>query len=316
MKDKETIIHVAIAFDEGYITPVFVLLTSIFLNNKECQIIVHAIATDVSEKTKDEIIAYCRHQENEAYFYEVNQDAMRNFPVPDSKEAYITLATYYRLFFPIIISDNIKTLLYIDVDTLVLGNLKQLYQSDIGNFVIGAVMEAEMPPRPEIGILNIENYFNAGILLIDLEKWRKQHITEQALNIITTQPHQLQYHDQDALNIIFNGKWHRLEKKYNLMKAYIPCDLAKADYFTFLLDKIIIHYNGRNKPWHRACENKFRFLYLKYLKASPRSYDSRYMKKKITKEGLVKLAYSRVLEVYFNYPTIGLFWRKIKSPFR
>ena len=54
MKENPTPVHIAIAFDEDYIAPVYVLLTSIFINNRECRFKIHAIATNVlkAEKAK------------------------------------------------------------------------------------------------------------------------------------------------------------------------------------------------------------------------------------------------------------------------
>ncbi|MCB2408510.1 glycosyltransferase family 8 protein [Hymenobacter lucidus] len=311
--NAQPVIHAAIAFDEGYITPVYVLLTSIFVNNKDCQVQVHAIATDVSDTEKAKIVAYVRQQGGNMHFYELSPEVTEGFPVPDEQEAYITLATYYRLFFPRLIPQEIERLLYLDVDMLIVGNLLGLYQTDLGEYTVGAIMEAEMPLRPEIGMNRLEDYFNAGVLLMDMYKWREQHITDQALRIIATQPEKLQYHDQDALNMVFKGKWYRLDSRYNLMKAYIPYDLPKRDYEKFLQDKVIIHYNGRNKPWHRACENKFRFLYPQYLHQSPRAHLGRYMKKTITRKGLAQLFYNRILETYFDYPEVGNVWRRLKG---
>ena len=307
--------HVAIAFDEGYVTPVYVLLTSVFRNNQDCRIQVHAIATEVSAAEKAKLVDYARQQGGDMCFYDISPEVTHGFPVPDSDEpeAYITLAAYYRLFFPRLIPQNIERLLYLDVDMLVISSLWEVYQTDLGKAAVGAVMEVEVPLRAEIGITQLEDYFNSGMLLMDMPKWRDQLITEQAIQVIIAQAEKLLYHDQDALNVVFNGGWYRLDSRYNLMKAYIPHDLPKRDYLKFLSDKVIIHYNGRNKPWHRACESKFRFLYPEYLLQSPRAHAGQYMKKVLTRQMAGKLIRSRLLELYFNHPEVGKAWRKFKK---
>ena len=315
MDKNVSIIHVAVAFDEVYITPVYVLLTSIFVNNRDIHIHVHAIATGVPQADKVSISEFARQQGGAAYFYDISPEVTQGFPVPgpDEPEAYITLAAYYRLFLPRLVPQDIERLLYLDVDTLVIGSLRAVYQSDLGGAAAGAVMEAEVPLRAEIGIRRLEDYFNSGVLLMDLPKWRAQRISEQAITVIATFADKLLYHDQDALNVVFQGTWHRLSAGYNLMKACVPHDLPKRAYRTFLADKVIIHYNGRNKPWHRACENKLRFLYPEYLRQSPRAQVGRYLSKPLTRQGLTKLLYSRALETYFNYPEIGSLWRRVKA---
>ncbi|WP_165370578.1 glycosyltransferase family 8 protein [Hymenobacter persicinus] len=316
MSSALPVIHVAIAFDEGYIKPVYVLLASIFVNNRDARIEVHAIATEVPEAEKAKMVAYAREQGGDMHFYTVGPEVTKGFPVPgpDEPEAYITMAAYYRLFLPHLLPHSIERLLYLDIDILVVGSLLPVYQTELGDTAAGAIMEAEVPLRDEIGIRSLEDYFNSGVLLMALPQWRAQRITERALEIIRATPaDKLKYHDQDALNVVFNGTWHRLDSRYNLMKAYIPEDLAKRDYRKFLADKVIIHYNGRNKPWHRACINKLRFLYPEYLRQSPIAHTGQYLPKPISRQGMVALARSRALETYFNYPEVGRVWRRLKG---
>ena len=316
MEKEVPVLHVAVAFDEVYITPIYALLTSLFVSNRDCQIHVHAITSGVSAADKASIAEFARQQEGAAHFYDLSPEVTHGFPVPgpDEPEAYITLASYYRLFFPRLVPPDIARLLYLDADTLVVGSLLDVYQSDLGGAAAGAVMEAEVPLRAEIGIRRLEDYFNAGVLLMDLPRWRAERISERAIEVITTTPPaKLRYHDQDALNVVFQGTWHRLDPRYNLMNAYVPHDLPRRAYRRFLADKVIIHYNGRNKPWHRACENKLRFLYPEYLRQSPRAGAGRYLPKPLNRQGLTTLLRSRALETYFNYPEVGHLWRRVKA---
>lgn len=316
MPDSRPSIHVAIAFDEGYLRPVYVLLTSIFVHNPNCQLHLHAIAPEVPEAEKAKLQAYVRQQGGELQFYVVGPEVTQGFPVPgpDEPEAYITMAAYYRLFLPHLLPQDIARLIYLDIDTLVVGPLLPLYQTPMGDTAAGAVLELEVPLRTEIGLTRLTDYFNSGVLLMALPQWREQRITEQALEVIrNTPPAALKYHDQDALNVVFDGTWHRLDSGYNLMKAYIPHDLARRDYAAFLTDKVIIHYNGRNKPWHRACENKLRFLYKRYLQQSPVAALGQFLPKPMSRQTLVQLLRSRVLETYFNYPAVGVLWRRVKG---
>lgn len=313
MAQQPPVIHIAIAFDEGYITPVYALLTSIFLNNRDSPIQLHAIATEVPDAEKLKIISYARSQGGDVRFYELSEDITQGFPVPDKSEAWLTLATYYRIFFPRLLASDIERLLYLDVDTTVVGGLSDLYRTDIGDAAIGAVMEAEMPLRTELGIFRTEDYFNAGVLLMNLPRWRTLRITEKSMDVISAHPEKLEYCDQDALNMVFQGQWYRLNSRYNVMKAYIPYDLPKRAYRQFLTDKVIIHFNGRSKPWHRTCDNKLRFLYPEYLRQSPHARAKQYVKKAFTRQMVGKLLYSRALETYFNYPEIGTIWRLVKK---
>jgi lipopolysaccharide biosynthesis glycosyltransferase len=312
MQNINSAIHLAIAFDEGYVTPVYVFLTSLFANNAAATLTVHAIATGVSESQKEGLQRYARQHYAEIIFYSIGPELTADFPLPDRPGAYITLATYYRLFFPQLLDQSIPRLIYIDVDTLIVGNLEALYRHPLDSNVIAAVQEAEMEPRPDIEFPNLADYFNAGVLLIDLPQWRTQDITKQALDIIATYGERLRYHDQDALNLVFRGNWKRADARFNLMKAYIPHDLPRRTSGDYLRDKVVIHYNGALKPWHRACENRFRYLYQQYLQQSPRTAGPRYLPRKLSYQGFSRLVRSRSLELYFDYPVLGHIWRRVK----
>jgi lipopolysaccharide biosynthesis glycosyltransferase len=311
--DDSKEVHIAISFDQGYVTFVYVLLTSVFLNNSGNTMVVHALAPDVLKSEYQGLIDFAARHNSRLIFYQLSPEATNNFALPNHEGAYLSLASYYRLFFAQLVPHDLEKLLYIDVDTLVIGNLREIYQSDLQGHVIGAVKEGEMPPRPELGITNMDDYFNAGVLLIDLPKWREQEITKKASYLAVHYPEKVrEYADQDALNMVFCGEWQRLSPRFNLMKAYIPHDLPKQEFARFLADKVLIHYNGPLKPWHRASDNRFRYLYPLYLQKSPRAGTARYVKKKLTKVGLSKLLFSRALEVYFNYPEVGNIWRRLK----
>ena len=312
-KHKLPIIHVAIGFDEGYLTPAYVLLTSIFQNNPTNEIQIHTLAPEVRPAAQARLRDFVQQQGGALHFYELSKDVTQGFPVPDKSEAWLTLAAYYRLFFSRLLPAAIDKLLYIDIDTLVVGNLLDIYQPDMGNEAIGAVTEAEMPLRPDLGLSRHDEYFNSGVLLINLSAWKTQRITERALEVIKMYPERMEYCDQDALNMVCKGQWYRMNIRFNLMKAYIPHDLMRQAHQQFLADKVIIHFNGRIKPWYRICENKLRYLYVYYLRQSPQAHTKPYRKRTTTREEFTQLLRSRALEVYFNYPKIGQAWRRLKG---
>lgn len=305
--------HICLAFDQLYSTYAYVLLASILQHNADAALIVHAIAGGVLPEEKARMVAYVQQHGGEMHFYELDETTTRNFVVPTHQGAYVTLAMYYRLFFPHLVPVSVEKLLYVDIDTLVIDSLQELYATDLSHYAFGAVAEAEMPLRTDLGLTSFEDYFNSGVMLINVPEWRAQLITERTIDIILTQPDRIrEYPDQDAMNLLVQGHWCRLSPRYNLMKAYIPHDLARRDYDRFLANQTIIHYNGRLKPWHRACENKFRYLYKSYLRQSPQAKTPHYAPRKLKGKEVRHLLISRALEIYFNYPEIGHIWRGLK----
>lgn len=315
MSESVEDINIAISFDEGYIAFVYTLINSIFINNPESVISFHAIAPDVPAADKQVLCEFTEKRGGKLRFYEFGSSVItKEFVIPDSTVSGLTIAAYYRIFFARLVSAQLSKLLYIDIDTLVVGDLRSLFQIDLRGFAIGAVKDIEMHVRTDLGIPDSDSYFNSGVLLIDLQQWRTQQITERACEVIAKHSDKIkQWADQDVLNMVFNGQWHRLDCRYNMMKGYVPEALPKKHYKEFLSDKVIIHYNGQLKAWHRTSDSKFRHLYPLYFVRSARATSSGYAARKISVDAIAALLKNRLVEVYFDNPAVGKLWRRLKS---
>ncbi|NRT17273.1 lipopolysaccharide biosynthesis glycosyltransferase [Hymenobacter sp. 9A] len=206
-----------------------------------------------------------------------------------------------------------QRLLYIDVDTLVVGDLAGLATLDLGGKTVGAVTDRDMPVRSDIGIDSVEQYFNSGVLLIDIAKWKAQRISEKALKIISEEPDLIKgYPDQDALNMALRNDWYRLEAKYNVMRLYVPNEVPKRRFEEFLKDQKIIHYNGK-KPWFSDCEHRLRHVYQQYARLSPRPAAVAVAPVVLTEEKRKMLRKARAVEFYFDHPELVAVWRRLKA---
>lgn len=309
----DDVINLALAFDEGYVTPFYVLLTSLFANNKNNSIAIHIIATGISEANKNAVEAFIAASGASSAFYDVSGRGIEQFVLPNHEENYLSVAIYYRLFFPFLVSEKIKKLLYIDVDTLVVGDLGEMFYLDIQGCVAAAVIDTDMPVRVDLGIDSAADYFNSGVLLIDIAQWKQQRITERALEIIANKPELIKrYPDQDALNMVLKDNWYKLVPKYNLMRLYVPNEVPKRQFKEFLKDQKIIHYNGK-KPWFSDCEHRLRHVYQQYARLSPRPEASHITKVQLSKEKRAKLRRSRAIEFYFDHPELVAVWRRLKA---
>jgi lipopolysaccharide biosynthesis glycosyltransferase len=306
------VVQLALAFDKGYLTPFYTLLTSLFQHNSNNVVALHIIATGLTQQEQQGIINYVAEEKCSVKFYVIENVDVEQFVMPDHEVTYLSPAIYYRLFFPFLIKD-VSRILYIDVDTLVVGNLYEIFSFDMKGFPAAAVTDTDMPVRSELGIFSTEDYFNSGVLLIDIPNWKEQQITEHALQIIQERPQLIkQYPDQDALNMALKGNWFRLPTAYNLMRMYVPNEVPKRRFSEFLKEQKIIHYNGK-KPWNSDCEHRLRHLYQQYARLSPCSGASKITKVKLSKEKRDKLFRSRLIEFYFDHPELMSVWRKLKS---
>lgn len=260
-------IHLAITFDQNLYVQLYALLSSIINNNKKNNITLHCIATGLENQQFNELENYVNQHNINIIFYKVDEQLINKFYISNTKS--FTAAVYYRLFFPVLIDQSVKRILYIDIDTLVLKDLSKLYFTDLGGYILGAVYDNYVKTQPLIGIDKEGQYFNSGVLLIDIELWNQNHITQKCVDYLLAFPKKIIYVDQCVLNAIFQSNYKQLDKYNNYLYSYIP-EKASYNEMKGIKNSItIIHYT-LHKPWNMLCQNPFRYLYKQYLKKSPK----------------------------------------------
>lgn len=136
-------------------------------------------------------------------------------------------STYYRLLLDKVLPSTVDSVLYMDVDILVLEDIRKLFNStDWSQTVLGAVVNYPQCVRDEqysvkstdsslpALTMHSKNYFNAGILLINLQQWRENHISDRAVELART--YSFPFHDQDILNVIFKDKVTLMDPSWNM----------------------------------------------------------------------------------------------------
>lgn len=159
---------------------------------------------------------------------------------------YFTLTIYFRLFIPTMFPQYDKGV-YIDSDVVLTDDIANLFDTDIGDNLIGACNDlsiADTPPlvaytENAIGVKKHE-YINSGVLLMNLKKMREEHFEEHFLTLLNTYHFDTIAPDQDYLNAICNGKIYYLDEKWDAMPNDQKPPLEKTS---------LIHYNLFSKPW-------------------------------------------------------------------
>jgi len=162
---------------------------------------------------------------------------------------HISPMTYARFLIPTIFAEGISRVLYLDADLLVLGTLDGLRDAELGDAPVGAVLDG-MEPRRKAGapgterVPRVEAYFNAGVLLIDLDRWRSERISERSLAYLAAHP-DTPYSDQDALNVACDGAWRRLDGRWNVQNH----DETRFSAIPLAERPGIVHFVTSAKPW-------------------------------------------------------------------
>lgn len=300
-------IHVAIAFDENYVTPVYALLTSIFVNNAQDTIVIHAIETGLTVAQREELQHYCAGYTSSIFFYTLENSFASDFVLPPT--LWWTASIYYRLMFPVLLPADVEKFIYLDTDIIVLGKLRMLFDTPMQGLPVAAVRDF-VDSRPELGIFGPDSYFNSGVLLIDRIEWQKRGITAKVLDFIRNNADKLVYPDQDALNAVLIDSWVKLDTRFNTMFRDIPADRSRKQLRQFLQDIVVLHYTTQHKPWAMLGENKLRNIYFEYLEKVPKKYRRRYDNFIWDRHKIRKMIEIRLSEWAVDYPALRMGWRR------
>jgi lipopolysaccharide biosynthesis glycosyltransferase len=297
--------HIAIAFDERYFAPFCALINSIFTTNECAPIELHIIATGVSEESLAKVTRFVESKGCKIHFYSIDDPNINEFVVMSTW----TKAVYYRLYFPLLVPPEVERILYIDTDTLVVGDLHTLFDVSLDGCPVAAVYDNYVKTQPLLGIEGPGEYFNSGVLLIDTVKWREMKISPRTMEYLRQYPERIRYVDQCALNAVLFKQWKRLEVKFNLLYTYIPEDLNDQELRHLLKESIIVHFT-LERPWHMLCKNRLRGNFRHYLFAS-----DLYSGRTITDFSLAKIPAwlkIRLVEFYHNQRWLKISWRYFK----
>lgn len=241
---KEKVIPIFYASDENYLMYLSISLYSLKENrNKKYNYNIHILNNGISEHEKSNIL---KMSEENFYisFIDVNEklrEVNNDLQIRD----YYTGTTYYRIFISNLFKEYEKAI-YLDSDTIILGDISKLYDIDLENNFVGAVTDAVVSAHPifqnyckEVLGISPEKYFNAGVLLMNLKKIRKESFYENFLSILKEYKF-IVAQDQDYLNVLCKEKVKYMSYSWNTMPIGGESESLPN----------LIHFNLTLKPWH------------------------------------------------------------------
>ena len=300
-------LHIANTLDTNRLSQFYAMLASMFSSNRQNKTCFHVVVTGISGVEKVELESFIQSHNGQIVFYTIDPKLIQLFPLGPSW----TIAVYYRLLLFNLIPKEVGRLLYLDTDTLVLKDLSGLFSIDLNEFPLAAVYDNYVKTRPELGIHEEGEYFNSGMMLIDLPVWNRTGVSEKAMAYLQQYPERIKFVDQDALNVVLKDNWKRISEHYNFMFSYVPYEAAKTWYQSQLGEICILHFTLQ-RPWNMLCKNRYRELYLKFHKQSPGGRQPAITDFSIW--SVNKWLGLRVAEAYQDAPSwVKVTWKKMKS---
>ena len=243
MATEKQIIPIFYASDENYLPFLAVSLDSLKENaSKEYRYEIYILNTDIKEQATERVMKL-QDENFKIRFVDVS-DKLDEVKNSLQLRDYYTGATYYRIFIANMFPEYEKAL-YIDSDTVLLGDVSELFNAELGNKLIGAVPDEAVAVVPEfrlytketLGIV-AEEYFNAGVILMNLNEFRKSDFYGKFCDLLKAYKFSVAQ-DQDYLNVICKNSVRFLGKEWNKMPIGGAGETPK-----------LIHYNLTMKPWH------------------------------------------------------------------
>lgn len=261
------VIDIVCVTDSNYAPHFVSLLKSIEAGKGAEKIRVHAILDSVDEARFSKIAETATGLEIHPY-HVADHKALKLPPI-----LHISRATYLRLIMAELLPQDISRVIYLDIDMVVTGSLVDLWSTDLKGLACGAVQDAFVDPTNfarQHELPSAGTYFNAGVLLFDLDAIRATDALSQALDMLLAAPEKYEFADQDALNKVFWENWSALDAKWNFQRLFLweGCDYTSSVPLAQALPRII-HFTESPKPWQAAEWHPYAWLYWKYLRRTP-----------------------------------------------
>lgn len=257
--------------DNNYAEQIGVTITSILKNSdKEDKFNFFVLDGGFTKESKNQIQELSQIKDFKITYIKMNADDFKNCPMlkdynKDFKHFHVPMSAYFRFkmasLFP-----KLDKILYLDCDLVVTSSLKELYEKDLTDKY--AAMALDVENENEAERLQVPVYCNAGVMLVNLAKWREDNIEEQLFEYAEKNKETILWQDQDVLNVVLQGKIKVLPRKWNFQ--FFQYDPSRYEgLFEKYYEYNILHFAGRYKPWNNETVHPLFNEYYAYLQFTP-----------------------------------------------
>lgn len=268
--------HIVCAVDSAYARHCAVLLRSLRQWHPEHRLEVTLLHTGIDPKEALQLYADGQSQVDALSLIQVDPALLAGFPV----DGHITPAAYLRLVLGAVLPADLRRVLYLDCDILVRRPLDELWTIDLQGRVLAAVAAPnESDNCHRLRLDPEQGYFNSGVLLIDLCRYRAFGIHDQGLQFVRSHPERIRWHDQDVLNHLLRDQWLPVSDCWNATTPWWlqSGDALRADLDPHAPDRhlpfvpALIHFTGGGwyKPWNFLCLHPHRHAYRELARQTP-----------------------------------------------
>lgn len=244
--------NIAYVTNNHFCRYLIVSLESLLLNNNQENLNIYIFFLHLSQKNQHHL-----RKTTEKYNSNIELITVDRHELPQLVlKHHFTIETYIRLIIHKHL--DVERILYLDVDTLIIGNLNSFYNENFKNYLFCAVENKGITndKKNQLGMSKDMSYFNGGVMLLNLKRIKEVDFFEKVVDFILNNAEIIDFADQDGMNAIIKGKYKNVSHIYN-----------QLTYQKYERKPKIIHYaGGKSKPFMKSSRNKFHFVYFKYYK--------------------------------------------------
>ena len=263
-------INIAYCPDDKYMNQTIVSIISALENNTKNEVEIIILYSKLTEESVNKLKAVENKYSNmKLRLLEVEENAFNSLPLSH----WVTVQAWFRILIPDLCKD-LEKVLYLDCDTLILGDLSELFNTDLTNCYFAGVKDVWGVSK-YVKRLNMKSpvYVNSGMLLFNCDYCRKENFFEKITDFAKNNSQIIEFCDQDSINKVADENKVVLNPKYNLMDTWWRGGYyefegeEEKEYLQAKDSPIIVHLKGL-KPAFKGCGNKFKDEWWKYAQKS------------------------------------------------
>ena len=275
MTQREPVV-IACATDARYIMPLAVMLRSVLTNlSSDRTVAIYIMDGGVDKESRDKLSRGLPSGQATVEWMPVHPEAYSGAPL----WGRMPVSTYYKLAVADTLPADVHKAIWLDGDLIVTGDLARLWDVDLGKDYIRAAQDSIVPlvsspfgiaAHETLGIPANAKYFNAGVMVVDLDRWRTDKISQRVLDYLRRFGDSVFFWDQEGLNAVLAGKWGELDPRWNCNVSVPPRrrvnrNAAATKRMEANQTPWIIHWAGYLKPWRYPGRDPEKLLYFEYL---------------------------------------------------
>lgn len=250
-------IDVAYAINEAYVDYCLVSMLSVITNNPQSRISFHILTDGLSTSAKSRLRQTHKQHIDDVFIYEIDESKINNLEL-----AKFNRNIWLRIFLPELVDENIQRILYLDTDTIVCGDISELFSMDLTGCSLAGCMDYmgfSDDVYKRVGYPRKYGYNCSGVMVMNLDYFRENNLTKKILDYARSHAETLKFPDQDAINCVCHETMKLLPLKYDILSPFLSdADFIaqhKSEVKEILTDPKIIHYAGCN-PWRKESRTK------------------------------------------------------------